>query len=180
MPRRASLARRHGARHKVAQSSSSSSEPGTPLLLFPKVGYLPTVFKGDLEAVRQINCKQGYLAIVKTNRTIVILSKAENKGRQSQTRNQSKELVGRAEGHLAQPATATLQNMAGLISDRLFIGLLASFLVELLVAFCPGSPTISRGSSLNTNMGKGEPFGITAPTSVSQTSIAEYTLCLNS
>ncbi|XP_034967461.1 E3 ISG15--protein ligase HERC5 isoform X2 [Zootoca vivipara] len=51
------------------------------LLLFPKaVSYHASLSKEDPGTIRQVSCKQGYLAIVKTDRTVIVYDRAEDGG----------------------------------------------------------------------------------------------------
>ncbi|KAJ6655417.1 hypothetical protein lerEdw1_005414 [Lerista edwardsae] len=52
-------------------------QPRPSLVLFPKSSFHPSFFKEDPGAILQISCKQGYLAMVKADRTVVVWEKAE-------------------------------------------------------------------------------------------------------
>ncbi|XP_033015462.1 E3 ISG15--protein ligase HERC5-like [Lacerta agilis] len=55
--------------------------PSEAFLLFPKaVGYHPSLSKEDPGTIRQVSCKQGCLAIVKADRTVIVYGRAEDGG----------------------------------------------------------------------------------------------------
>ncbi|XP_062992156.1 uncharacterized protein LOC134405027 [Elgaria multicarinata webbii] len=67
---------------------SSTSHSRASLQLFPQGGYHPGFSREDPRGIRQISCKNGCLAIVKTDRTVVVFGRTEEKngGCQSPTR----------------------------------------------------------------------------------------------
>ncbi|XP_039217127.1 E3 ISG15--protein ligase HERC5-like [Crotalus tigris] len=76
--------RRAGAEGSDRLSSPAVSSPPlrAPLLLFPRVGYHHSIFKEDPEAIRQISCKQGYLAMAQTPNTVQLFCRAQDEQHQ--------------------------------------------------------------------------------------------------
>ncbi|KAM3831573.1 E3 ISG15--protein ligase HERC5-like isoform 2-T2 [Vipera latastei] len=76
--------RRAGAEEIDRLDSPAVSSPPlrAPLLLFPRVGYDRSIFKEDPEAIRQISCKQGYLAMAQTPRTVQLFRWAQDERHQ--------------------------------------------------------------------------------------------------
>lgn len=61
-------------------SAAVSPPPlGPPLLLFPMAGHHRSIFKEDPEAICQISCKQGYLAMAQTPKTVLLFGWAQDK-----------------------------------------------------------------------------------------------------
>ncbi|XP_007439326.3 E3 ISG15--protein ligase HERC5-like, partial [Python bivittatus] len=75
---------RSGARESGLSDSPAVSSPPRrpPLLLFPKAGYHPSIFEEDPEALCQISCQQGYLAVAKTPKTVLLLGQAKDEQHQ--------------------------------------------------------------------------------------------------
>ncbi|XP_015675425.1 probable E3 ubiquitin-protein ligase HERC4 [Protobothrops mucrosquamatus] len=76
--------RRAGAEGSDRLSSPAVSSPPlrAPLLLFPRVGYHRSIFKEDPEAIRQISCKQGYLAMAQTPNAVQLFGRAQDERHQ--------------------------------------------------------------------------------------------------
>ncbi|XP_061439030.1 probable E3 ubiquitin-protein ligase HERC3 isoform X3 [Rhineura floridana] len=88
------MARRSRSRARRAEVGTQPHSPGPPasrsrasLLLFPEAGYHPSLSEEDPATIRQISCGQACLALVKTNRTVIVFDKAEGDGCQGQARN---------------------------------------------------------------------------------------------
>lgn len=65
-------------------SSAAVSSPPlrAPLLLFPMAGYHRSIFKEDPEAICQISCKQGYLAMAQAPKTVLVFGWAQDQPHQ--------------------------------------------------------------------------------------------------
>ncbi|XP_053109609.1 E3 ISG15--protein ligase HERC5-like [Hemicordylus capensis] len=91
MPTRTSMVsqapKQEEARSSQPPTSSAPQPKGSLLLLFPKDGYSPSLSEQKPGDIRQISCRQGYLAVVKKDRTVVIFDKAEDGGHRNQARN---------------------------------------------------------------------------------------------
>ncbi|XP_032079799.1 E3 ISG15--protein ligase HERC5-like [Thamnophis elegans] len=66
-----------------SDSAAVSPPPlGPPLLLFPRAGVHRSIFKEDPEAVCQISCKQGYLAVAQTPKTVHLFGRGQDEAHQ--------------------------------------------------------------------------------------------------
>ncbi|XP_063166473.1 E3 ISG15--protein ligase HERC5-like [Candoia aspera] len=67
---------------RLDSPAASAPPPRPPLLLFPQAGYHPSIFEEDPEALCQITCKQGYLAVARTPQTVLLFSRATDEQQQ--------------------------------------------------------------------------------------------------